>query len=104
MSRRSIEQPGSPQSDRKPWSKTHDMHRVRRPDDGDAFIVDPEGGPSRTRDELAELVAEEYVASALGGEEVMFSDRDETAPEEYGGPYTEEVIPPELLALDKKPE
>lgn len=91
-----------PNSERKPWNKTHDMHKVARPDRGDAFIADPGSGPARPRDELAELVAEEYVASALAGEEVMFTDRDETAPEEYGGPYTEEVIPPELLATEKK--
>lgn len=96
-----------PQSDKKPWSKTHAMHRERRPDDGRAFIRDPESGPARTRDELAELVAEEFVASAIAGEEKAFDDRDETAPEEYGGPYTEEVLPPELIeelaATRKKP-
>jgi hypothetical protein len=92
MSRRSV-----PSSERKAWNKTHDMHRIARPDAGDAFFHDPGSGPARARDELAELVAEEYVASAVSGEEVMFRDRDETAPEEYGGPYTEEVIPPELL-------
>lgn len=91
-----------PNSERKPWSKTHDMHKVPRPDGGEAFIHDPGSGPARTRDELAEMVAEEYVASAISGEEVMFSDRDETAPEEYGGPYTEEQIPPELMGPSKK--
>jgi len=91
-----------PKSERKPWNQTHDMHKVPRPDDGDAFFADPGSGPARPRDELAELVGEEYVASAISGEEVMFSDRDETAPEEYGGPYTEEVIPPELIGPEKK--
>ncbi|MBI2395857.1 MAG: hypothetical protein HYV09_40205 [Deltaproteobacteria bacterium] len=73
------------------------MHRERRSDDGRAFLRDPESGPARARDDLAELVAEEYVASAIAGEEKAFDDRDETAPEEYGGPYTEEVLPQELM-------
>ena len=86
-----------PDSQRKPWSQTHAMHKGARPDAGDAFLEDPGEGPARAPDELAEMIAEEYVASALAGEEVAFADRDETAPEEYGGPYTEETIPPELV-------
>jgi hypothetical protein len=42
----------------------------RRSDGGDAFIHDPGGRPIHLRDDLAEILAEEYVASALSGEEV----------------------------------
>ncbi len=91
-----------PRTERKPWNKTHDMHAVPRPDGGDAFMHDPGSGPARARDELAEMVAEEFVASAISGEETGFADRDETAPEEYGGPFTQETIPPEFLTFDDK--
>jgi hypothetical protein len=92
----------APPSARKSWSRSHPMHKTPRPDGGEAFLRDPGSGPARAGDDLAELAAEEFVASAVSGEEVAFADRDETAPEEYGGPYTEEVIPPELLKLDEK--
>lgn len=92
----------APPSDRKPWNKTHHMHKTPRPDGGDAFLHDPGSGPALAKDDLAEMVAEEYLASAISGEEVMYSDRDQVTPDEYGGPYTEEVIPPELLGPDKK--
>jgi len=91
-----------PRTERKPWNKTHEMHAVPRSDGGDAFMHDPGSGPARSRDDLAEMVAEEYLASAISGEEVMFSDRDVTTAEEYGGPFTQETIPPDLLTPDKK--
>lgn len=81
------------------WQDTHRMHAEPRTDDGDAFVPDPGSGPARVKDDLAELVAEEYIASAIGGEEVAYDDRDRIAPEEYGGPYLEERIPEELLKL-----
>ena len=70
-----------------------------RTDEGNAFFADPGEGPARAPDDLAELAAEDYVAAALSGEEVAYDDRDRTAPEELGGPFTEEQIPPEVLAL-----
>lgn len=85
---------------RAPWSKTHAMHAMGRPDDGEAFLHDFGSGPARARDELAESLAEEYVAAALSGEEVAFDDRDETAPEEYGGPFIEVSVPEGLSELE----
>lgn len=59
----------------------------RRPDDADAFIADPEGGPARTRDDLADTLAEEYLEAATSGEEAGERVRDEIVPEELGGPF-----------------
>ncbi len=89
-----------PNIDRASWSKTHRMRALGRRDDGAAFLHDFGTGPARSRDELAESLAEEYVAAALSGENVAFDDRDETAPEEYGGPYLEVSIPQELAKLE----
>jgi hypothetical protein len=58
-----------------------------RDDDGDAFIPDPHGGPAHTRDDLAENLAEEFLASATSGEETIEDHRDETYAEELGGPF-----------------
>jgi hypothetical protein len=77
---------------------------TNRSDPGNAFFADPGEGPARAPDDLAELAAEEYVASALSGEEVAYDDRDRTAPEELGGPFTEEQIPPEVMALTEAEE
>lgn len=81
------------------WEQTHRMHAERRTDDGNAFVRDPGSGPARVNDDLAELVAEEFIASATAGQEVAYADRDLVMPEEFGGPYLEERIPEELLKL-----
>ena len=80
----------------------HAMHAHPRNDGGDAFIPDPGQGPAHTSDDLAELAAEEYLASATSGEAVAFDDRDRTTPEECGGPFTEEQIPEEVMAMLQK--
>ena len=61
----------------------------QRSDDADAFLPDPDGGPARVPEELAENLAEEFVEAATSGQ-----DRDEEAldasfPEELGGPFIE---------------
>jgi len=61
--------------------------RHGRTDDGNAFIPDPEGGPARTSDDLAESLAEEYLESATSGEDVAEELQDEIVPEELGGPF-----------------
>jgi hypothetical protein len=57
-------------------------------DDANAFMPDPEGGPARIDDDLAESLAEEFIQSATRG-----SDDDEAleglVPEELGGPFIE---------------
>jgi hypothetical protein len=53
-------------------------------DAGDAFFADPGGGVARAPDDFAELAAEEFIASALAGEEVAYDGRDRAVPEEFG--------------------
>src|SRR5262249_6266671 len=57
----------------------HGLHR--RSDDGTAFMPDPEDGPARIRDDLAENLAEDYVQAATQGMEVE-EDHDQIVPEE----------------------
>jgi hypothetical protein len=65
-------------------------HRHQRSDDGNAFIPDPEDGPARTQDDLAENLAEEFLQGATsGGEAVAEEQNDEVTPEELGGPFVE---------------
>ena len=68
----------------------------RRPDDGEAFLPDPGSGPIRARDELAELVAEEFLQSATSAEESSEDVRDEIVAEELGGPFLEDRASMEL--------
>jgi hypothetical protein len=66
-------------------------------DDGDAFFPDPEGGPARSRDELADTLAEEYLDSATSGEEAGERVRDQVVPEELGGPFLQSTADEELV-------
>jgi hypothetical protein len=61
--------------------------RPRRTDDADAFLPDPEGGPARATDDLAEELAEEFLLSATSGEYVGEEQLNEEVPEESGGPF-----------------
>ena len=62
------------------------MGKAQRHDDADAFI--PESGSSdRSRDDLAELLAEDFLKSATGGDDIEESVRDEVLEEELGGPF-----------------
>jgi hypothetical protein len=73
-------------------SLTSTRPRARRSDEGSAFLPDPydgAGAKARVGDELAEVLAEDYVASATTAEEVMEDQRNEVQPEELGGPFTE---------------
>ena len=73
--------------------KHHASHPVAhrdRPDDANAFLPDPYNGTSakaRTKDSLAEELAEDFVMSATGAEEVGAEERDQIVPEETGGPF-----------------
>jgi hypothetical protein len=63
-------------------------HAHQRSDGGDAFLKDPSGGlaPSRTNDELAETLAEQFVGSITGGQSSDGLD-DVSYTEEIGGPF-----------------
>jgi hypothetical protein len=53
-------------------------------------LPDPrDAGQARTRDDLAETLAEEFVASATSAEERGQEARDEFTVEEVGGPFIE---------------
>ncbi len=61
--------------------------RSRRDDHADAFVPDPDGGPARTGDDLAQELAEEFLKSATSGEYVGEDELDQEVPEESGGPF-----------------
>ena len=61
--------------------------RSRRDDHADAFLPDPDGGPARTSDDLAEELAEGFLKAATSGEYVGEDDLDQEVPEESGGPF-----------------
>jgi hypothetical protein len=64
------------------------FHAGGRPDSGDAFIADPGDGPARTRDDLAEALAEDFLRTATSGE-YGGEPLGEVVPEELGGPFIE---------------
>ncbi|MFO0695898.1 MAG: hypothetical protein U0230_20215 [Polyangiales bacterium] len=75
--------------------KGNGAHKAARPstkprgrrDSGDAFFRDPLGGPARTRDELANELAEEFLLSATSGEEMGEEMHEMEVDEEFGGPF-----------------
>ena len=82
-----------------------------RSDDGRAFIPDPQDGPARSSDDLAEQMAEEFVKAATTGEDPAEDLLDATVPEEIGGPFvvttaSQEmaISPDESNPLDAKRE
>jgi hypothetical protein len=58
--------------------------RQGRRDSGDAFLRE---GAHHTRDDLAEGLAEDFIASATTGEEQGEESHEAIAPEEEGGPF-----------------
>ena len=80
----------------RPLPPPHGFHQ--RSDDANAFMPDPEDGPARIRDDLAENLAEDYVQAATQGMEVE-EDHDQIVPEELGGPFVE-TSAAEEFALD----
>jgi hypothetical protein len=64
--------------------------RTERSDSADAFFPDPQGGGiSRAPDDLAETLAEDFVASATTGNDVDDEVLNQVVPEEIGGPFIE---------------
>jgi hypothetical protein len=64
-------------------------HRTRRSDDADAFLPDPsDDGPARSNDDLAEVLAEDFLESATRGNDVYEDDDlERPLPDEVGGPF-----------------
>ncbi len=63
--------------------------RAGRSDDADAFIRDPGDGPANVDDDLAEVLAQDFVAAATSGEDVADEDFDQSVAEDFGGPFLE---------------
>ena len=62
-------------------------HRQRRSDDADAFIPDPSDGPAHSNDDLAEVLAEDFLESATRGNDVFEDERARPLSDEIGGPF-----------------
>jgi hypothetical protein len=67
-----------------------------RPDDANAFLPDPNGGPARAPDDLSETLAEQFLEAATSGEDRDEEALDATVPEELGGPFIETSAAEEL--------
>jgi hypothetical protein len=72
-----------------PRPRPFEPHAVRRSDDADAFFPDPDGGPARVSDDLAETLGESFIEAATTGEDVGDEVGDQVVPEEVGGPFVE---------------
>jgi hypothetical protein len=59
----------------------------KRSDDADAFIRDPGEGPAHTRDDLAEVLAEDFIGAATSGNDVLEDDLERETSDELGGPF-----------------
>jgi hypothetical protein len=70
-------------------TRTAPLHVGGRMDDGNAFLRDPGSGPARTKDALAESLAEQFLTSATSAEESTADDNDRDVPEDSGGPFIE---------------
>jgi hypothetical protein len=75
--------------------------RRERSDDADAFFPDPGDGPARVSDDLAELLALDFVTSATTGEDAAGDDFEQEVPEEIGGPFLESDADQEF---DRRPD
>lgn len=73
----------------------HVRHGRHRGNDR-AFVPDPSNGAGRITDDLAEALAESYVATAISGEEQTADTLDDFVPEELGGPFVPEDSSPDL--------
>jgi hypothetical protein len=63
-----------------------------------AFLPDPNGGPARTDEDLAEELAEEFVTQATSGTEHEETIQDEITPDEIGGPFVPSTAKEEFAA------
>jgi hypothetical protein len=71
-----------------PAAEPEEPHRARRSDDADAFLPDPsDDGPAHSNDDLAEVLAEDFLESATRGNDVYEDELDRPLPDEVGGPF-----------------
>jgi hypothetical protein len=76
--------------------RASDGHPHERPDDANAFLPDPDGGPARAPEDLSERLAEEFVEAATSGQDRDDEVLDATVSEEIGGPFVETSAEEEL--------
>lgn len=62
------------------------MTNHQRHDDADAFIRE-DGSSAESRDDLAEMLAEDFLTHATSGESSEADAHDEVVSEEMGGPF-----------------
>lgn len=90
----------SPRNPRKnKVARPFEPHATARSDDANAFIPDPEDGPARTSDDLAESMAEDFLQAATTAQDPDEERLDSTFAEEIGGPFVETSADDEM-ALD----
>jgi hypothetical protein len=85
-----------------PSGKRPDARPRPRSDDADAFLPDPDHGPARTNDDLAQALGEELVRSATTGQDPDEDVLSGSVPEELGGPFIETTDLQEM-AFDADP-
>jgi hypothetical protein len=66
-----------------------DLEHIRRSDTADAFLGDPDDGFTRSDDDLAEVLGEEFVHSATSAENMTEEALEQVVSEEIGGPFVE---------------
>jgi hypothetical protein len=70
-----------------PTRKKPPLHGRGRSDPADAFFPDPGGGPATVSDDLAEELAEGFLASATSAEDQGEARHEQVVEEEVGGPF-----------------
>jgi hypothetical protein len=69
-------------------AEPEEPHRARRSDDADAFLPDPsDDGPAHSNDDLAEVLAEDFLESATRGNDVYEDELERPLSDEVGGPF-----------------
>src|ERR1700729_414083 len=68
---------------------TKPKRHQQRSEARNAFLPDPEGGPARISDDLAENLAEGFIQGATQDDEADDAALDGVVPEEIGGPFVE---------------
>src|SRR5690348_1134118 len=77
-------------------TKRRGQQAHERPDDANAFLPDPNGGPARSPEDVSESLAEGYVEAATSGEDPDEEALDAAVPEEIGGPFIDTTADEEL--------
>jgi len=77
---------------------TKPNHAKGRSDDANAFFPDPDVGPARAPDDLAEELGEEFVQAVTTGDSQAEDALNADVAEEIGGPFVETSAADEMAA------